>query len=314
MRILLTNDDGIRAPGIIALHDALVGAMDGLDGPIFGDQTEIVVVAPETVQSATSHGVTFHLPLMAKRVRVSETMEGVAVDGRPADCVKLALSAIWPELMRERGHPEHTRPDLLISGMNAGANVGVNIIYSGTVAAAIEGAFLGVPAIAVSLHLGHHQPEFQAAALHARRAIETLHAARRLAGHECLNINIPRTESARAAQPVDRELSRLGPAGPDALEPLPEGYDPWAMPPICVCPMNVHGLVDRYERRVSPGGDVYYWSAGGGLDFKGTDEASDVDMLFQRHITVTPLSYDLTRHADLDRWLTMLDRVHAPSK
>jgi len=302
MRILLTNDDGIRAPGIVALHDALVGRHPDFDGPIFGPDTLVLAVAPETVQSATGHGVTFDEPLMAKPVRVSEAMAGVAVDGRPADCVKLALSAIWPEQMQARAIADASQPDLVISGMNAGANVGVNVIYSGTVAAAIEGAFLGVPSIAVSLHLGHHQPEFQAAAGHARRAIEAVLAGGPLDRHECVNINIPRTESPGALEPVDRELSRLGPAGPDAGEPLPEDYDPWAMPPIRVCPMNVHGLIDQYERRVSPGGDVYYWSAGGGLEFRGTEKDSDVDLLFRRSITVTPLTYDLTRRGDLPRW------------
>ena len=115
MRILLTNDDGISAPGIVALHDAI------------SDLGEVVVVAPKTVQSATSHGITYHQPLMVSDVRVTRTMRGSAVDGRPADCVKLALTNLWPERFGEG-----QRPDLVISGMNAGANCGINVIYSGT--------------------------------------------------------------------------------------------------------------------------------------------------------------------------------------
>ncbi len=137
MRILLTNDDGIDSPGIAALYDALHGL------------GEIFPVAPLTVQSATGHGITFNEPLMVEDVVVNERMKGIAVDGRPADCVKLALRTIWPDRFGA-----DAAPDLTISGMNIGANVGINILYSGTVAAAMESAFLGVPAIAVSLHIG----------------------------------------------------------------------------------------------------------------------------------------------------------------
>jgi hypothetical protein len=169
------------------------------------------------------------------------------------------------------------RPDLLISGMNAGANCGINTIYSGTVAAALEGAFLGVPAIAVSLHIGQGKTRFDVAAARARRVIEIILAGGLPEKHSCLSINIPITES----------------GGP--------------MPEIKVCPMNTHGLIDQYERRVSPGGDVYYWSAGHGLEFHGTDSDTDVDHLMKRCITVTPLQYDLTRHAQLDHWRTRLE-------
>ncbi|MFG0325697.1 MAG: 5'/3'-nucleotidase SurE [Phycisphaerales bacterium JB037] len=300
MRILLTNDDGIRAPGIIALFEALAGHHPEFDGPILGKDTKVFVVAPETVQSATSHGVTFHEPLMTRDVQVTDEMAGIAVDGRPADCVKLALSTLWPEHFG-KGNP---LPDLVVSGMNAGANAGVNVIYSGTVAAAIEAAFLGVPSIAVSLHLGHHRPLFEVASGHARRAIEAILRSGPLERHECLSINIPRTEEL-----LPRDVarpgpfgSRLGPTGPDAEETLPSDYDPTIMPPIRVCPMNTHGLIDKYERRVSPSGDVYYWAAGDGLAFFETDRGTDVHELFDRAITVTPLSYDLTRQGAMGRW------------
>ncbi|MCC6284982.1 MAG: 5'/3'-nucleotidase SurE [Phycisphaerales bacterium] len=306
MRILLTNDDGIRAPGIVALYDALTDAHLGFGGalrdPRTGAPAEVFVVAPETVQSATSHGVTFHEPLMTREVTVNDRMKGVAVEGRPADCVKLALSAIWPEI-----HGPGSAPDLVISGMNAGANCGVNVIYSGTVAAAIEAAFLGVPSIAVSLHLGGGTPLFDAAAGHARRAVERILASGPIERHECLNINIPRTESPRPRAPGDDLGTRQKPAGWDVGRPPSEGYDPRAPLPVRVCTMNTHGLVDRYERRVSPSGDVYYWSAGDGMAFHGTEPGSDVDLLFSRHITVTPLTYDLTRRGAMQRWVGRLN-------
>lgn len=280
MKILLTNDDGINAPGILALHAALTR-----ENPI----GQVFTVAPLTVQSATSHGVTFTEPLMATPFT---DPEGFAVDGRPADCMKIALSELWPARFGKG-----TRPDLVISGMNAGANCGINVIYSGTVAAAIEAAFLGIPAIAVSLHLGRGKTLFDAGAAHARRAIDAVLAKGPLDPHACININVPRCEDPESAGDSPR-----GEAGPDAGQP----HDPHAPMPISACPMNVHGLIDRFERRTSPSGQDYFWPAGGGLDFHGTEPGSDVDLLFKRHITVTPLTFDLTAHGHLNRWQSRL--------
>jgi 5'-nucleotidase len=274
MKVLLTNDDGIRAPGIVALWEALADPDASRGGPI-GDV--VWPVAPLTVQSATSHGVTFHEPLMVEEVRIhaaSQSLTGIAVDGRPADCVKLAICSLWPE----RFGPG-SRPDLVISGMNAGANIGINVIYSGTVAAAIEAAFLGVPSIAVSLHLGKTKPDFAAAARRARRVIDMILKAG-LGPHECVSINIPRTE---------------------------EGADNTRMPPVRVCSMNVHGLIDQYEKRTSPSGDAYYWPSGSGFDFRTADPGSDVVHLLARDITVTPLRFDLTAHDQADRWRAALE-------
>jgi len=276
MKILLTNDDGLRAPGIEAMHDALVGGaragMSPEPGFDLGEPIgEVSIAAPLTVQSATSHGVTFREPLMVREEQVNERMRGMAIDGRPADCVKLALSSLWPEQ-----HGEGALPDLLISGINAGANCGINVIYSGTVAAALEGAFLGVPSIAFSLHIGPGQPRFDIAAKRARVVLNRILKGGLPGRHECLSVNIPVTQE----------------AGP--------------MPDIVVCPMNVHGIADRYERRVSPFGDEYYWASASGLDFRGTDAGSDVEALMQRKITVTPLKYDLTDHPLLDQWRSRL--------
>ncbi|MEM9662254.1 MAG: 5'/3'-nucleotidase SurE [Planctomycetota bacterium] len=278
MKVLLTNDDGINAPGIKALHAALGGAFD-----------ELYTVAPLTVQSATSHGVTFNEPLM---VRPSDDPLGKAVDGRPADCVKLALSELWPERFGAG-----SRPDLVVSGMNAGANCGINVIYSGTVAAAIEAAFLGIPSIAVSLHLGRGRTMYDVAARHARRAIDAVLASGTLEPHSCININIPRCERpGTVGDAPGYETGRYSDAP----------YDPEAELPIEVCPMNVHGLIDKFERRESPFGQAYYWAAGGGLDFHATDEGTDVDLMFKRFIAVTPLTFDLTKHAQLETWRSRL--------
>lgn len=275
MKILLTNDDGLRAPGIEALYDALTGAIDDDLSPI---ADEVFPIAPEEVESATSHGVTFDTPLMVQELRVNDRMRGIAVEGRPADCTKLALSNLWPER-----HGAGTKPDLVISGMNAGANVGINVIYSGTIAAAIEAAFLGIPAIAVSLHLGRNEPDFRRGARRARYAIDRVIRAGLLGPHSCVTINVPITE-----------------VGDKTADDMPE---------MVVCPMNTHGPTDSYEKRVSPRGHVYYWASGQGLTFNDTAARSDVDYLMQRKITVTPLWYDLTDGASLDRWRERLEKT-----
>ena len=319
MRILLTNDDGIRAPGIVALYDALMDTIPGREGTLGGPISiagtpveTIYTVAPATVQSATSHGVTFHEPLMVEAARIRGRMNGTAVDGRPADCVKLALSEIWPA---QFGADD--RPDLVISGMNAGANCGINIIYSGTVAAAIEAAFLGIPSIAVSLHLGKASTRFDIGAIHARRAIETLLRDGPPRPHEVLNLNVPRCEdpiedTAEARAAADRQRTsaglptnfdqsdtRITNPGQDAVIHRADADERL---PIVVCPMNTHGHVDRFEGRTSPGGRSYFWAAAGGMDFQDTEPDSDVDWLFRRAVTVTPLRYDLTNTPALDRW------------
>lgn len=270
---------------------------------------EVLVVAPLTVQSATSHGVTFHQPLMTETVEVDGTI-GVAVDGRPADSVKLAISHIWPERMGGK-------PDLVISGMNAGANVGINVIYSGTVAAAIEAAFLGVPAIAVSLHLGRGRARFDLGARHARRAIEALLTDGLPKPHTCMSINIPRCEDPASAAEDAASLARAragtGASPRSAASPGEDGeFDPAAKMPIVVCPMNIHGIADQYAQRTAPDGSAYYWASGGGLDFYETDPDTDVDFLFRRCITVTPLHYDLTDYRAMKHWKDRLGGASAP--
>ncbi len=264
MRILLTNDDGIDAPGIAALYEAVCGL------------GEILPVAPLTVQSAASHGITFSEPLMAEHVVINDRMEGVGVGGRPADCVKLALRTIWPER-----YGRGSRADLTISGMNCGANVGIHILYSGTVGAAMESAFLGVPAIAVSLHVDDRaRTRFGRAAEIARAVIDRILESTDgvLDPHTVLNVNIPSIES-----------------------------DDEPMPPVRVVEMNAAPGTDTHERRVSPLGRLYYWATGSPLEFTHTAPDTDVEALFERCVTVTPLTYVLTDHARLQSWKERLE-------
>lgn len=267
MRILLTNDDGIMAPGIRALYKAIESL------------GELVVIAPKTVQSATSHGITYSEPLMVEEVEMMPGVQGIAVDGRPADCVKLALRSLWEERFGAG-----TRPDLTISGMNSGANIGINVIYSGTVAAAVESAFLGVPSIAVSLLLrDRHQTKWDRAALFARSIIDRV-LERTLDPHEVVNINIPKTES------------------PD--QPMPE---------VRVVGMNSAPLEEGYERRTSPDGQVYYWASGTGLKFAKTSPGSDVEAVLAGHASITPLSYVLTDDPRMQTWRDLFDAPAASS-
>jgi 5'-nucleotidase len=248
MLILLTNDDGIRHPGLVAMYRELTAL------------GEVHVVAPETVQSATGHGITLTTPLLTDRVTVEDIFTGIAVDGRPADCVKLAVAQLLPRA-----------PDLVVSGINSGANVGINVIYSGTVAAAIEAAFLGLPAIAASLYLRKEiETDYKAAARRTIGVIRQILEAG-LKGGQVVSINLP-------AVPADQE-----PAG---VKIVRQCTRPWA---------------DTYERRQDPRGRDYFWNSS---IFKlgPTDEDTDVAALRDRYITVTPLQFDLTDSELLREW------------
>ena len=248
MRILLTNDDGIQAPGILAMYHALAELGD------------VTVVAPETVQSATGHGITLSTPLLTSRVTMAEGVHGTAVDGRPADCVKLAVQALLPE-----------RPDLVVSGINSGANVGINVLYSGTVAAALEAAFLGLPAIATSLLLRRNiEPDYAAAGRVTVGIIKDLLAGGLAAG-QLATINVP------ALRPGER------PAGTKYCRQCTR---PW---------------LDTYDRREDPRGRPYFWNSS---VFKLDTTESDTDVAYLRdgYTTVTPLQFDLTDHGLLQRW------------
>ncbi|MFQ5807115.1 MAG: 5'/3'-nucleotidase SurE [Phycisphaerae bacterium] len=237
MRILLTNDDGILAPGIEALYRALE------------DLGEIEVVAPETAQSAIGHAISVLTPMAAHRVRVKNVFEGWSVDGRPADCVKLAML----ELLA-------SRTDFVVSGINAGVNTGINILYSGTVAGAAEGAFFGVPSMAISLELSDNL-DFERAAKIARRVFNPYVAAQPPPG-TCLNVNIPALDAG-----------------------WPKG--------IRVCPQGVVPMNDSYHKQIDPCGRPIYW-LDGAMPEQGTCPDSDLEAIIERYVAITPLKFDVT--------------------
>ncbi|MBN2218156.1 MAG: 5'/3'-nucleotidase SurE [Pirellulales bacterium] len=243
MLILLTNDDGIYAPGLAAMERQLrrLG--------------EVCVVAPAAEQSGVGHSITYLTPLIVKEVYHGDRRWGWAVEGSPADCVKIAVDKLCPQ-----------RPDLVVSGINGGLNAGINVLYSGTVAAAIEGAFCGITSIAVSLEFDEHAAFDRAAAL-ARGIIEQL--LRQDGGPSRLyNLNIP--TDALAGTPVVR--------------PVPMAVTPYG---------------DEYERRTDPWGRDYYWATGN----PPVDVADDTDLsvLGRGEVSLTPLAYDMTARDTLAR-------------
>jgi 5'-nucleotidase len=246
VRILLTNDDGVYAPGLRALRTELLSLGD------------VTVVAPATEQSAVGHSITLLTPLLVQEVRDEQNrFMGWAVEGRPADCVKLALLELLPE-----------PPDVVVSGLNAGSNAGINVLYSGTVAAAIEGAFFRRVSIAVSLEYTRPQPlDFPRAAELARRVIEQILAHAPAPG-TLFNVNIPSLEK-----------------GP--------------VRGIRVLPQNVAAYLETFDRRRDPRGRIYFWS-NPGFCCPEPHPDTDVTALEEGYITVTPLQFDLTR-ADLLR-------------
>lgn len=248
MLILLTNDDGINAPGLVAMYRELVKL------------GEVHVVAPETVQSATGHGITITTPLLTSSVTVENGFTGTAVDGRPADCVKLAVAKLMPR-----------QPDLVVSGINSGANTGINIIYSGTVAAAIEAAFLGLPAIATSLYLRRDVPtDYARAAVFSRQTIEMI-----------LEAGLP------AGRVATVNLPALGP-----------GQQPTGVKVVRQC---VNAWADTYEERKDPRGRSYFWNSSV-FTLGDTEDDTDVAALRDGYITVTPLQFDLTHYPMLREW------------
>ncbi len=240
LRILLANDDGIHAPGLRALHKELL---------TLGD---VQVVAPLVEQSGVSHRITYLHPILVKEIFEADGSHfGWAVDGSPADCVKLGVLEFCTE-----------KPDLIVSGINSGANVGINILYSGTVAAAIEGAICGITSIAVSLQQGAMPPDYVSTARGAVALIRQILAAN--ADKQTLwSINFPET-----------------------AETPPNG--------VRLSSMGYRRFADTVVKRTDPRGRPYYWSGIDPLKNHAMEPETDVKDLHERYVTVTPLHFDLT--------------------
>lgn len=247
--VLLSNDDGHASAGIRAMRTALAAAAD------------VVCLAPETEQSATSHSLSLHRPL-----RLREVEPGLfAMDGTPADCVYVALHAIARVLPR--------RPDLVVSGLNHGMNLGQDAFYSGTVAAAREGALRGIPAVAASMHATVDMA--RAAEATVRIALAVLEA-RRGSG-ALLNVNFPKGWNGEIRS------TRLG----------------------------TRIYEDMVDFRRDPRGREYLWLAGPGVRHE-RDPGSDTDAYDEGVASITPLLLDLTDRASLDRATALAASVSRP--
>ncbi|HEV3136935.1 MAG TPA: 5'/3'-nucleotidase SurE [Pirellulales bacterium] len=249
MLILLTNDDGIYAPGLAAMERELERLGD------------VYVVAPATEQSGVGHSITYLSPLVVKELFEGQQRRGWAVEGSPADCVKVGVFEFCPRL-----------PDLVVSGINGGLNAGINVLYSGTVAAAIEGAFFGITSVAVSLEFNEHARTDRAASL-ARRVIEQV-LTQQKAGPQLYNLNIP-TVALTVSEPQVR-----------------------------VVPMGLARSGEQYEKRIDPRGRSYFWALSDPVVEPGGAE-TDVSALRKGYVTLTPLDFDLTLRpllAEMEHW------------
>ena len=249
MKLLISNDDGIFALGIRTLADTLAEA--GHD---------VTVVCPDRERSATGHGLTLHDPIRAEKVEsiFHPAVRAWSCSGTPSDCVKLALGALIDNPL-----------DFVLSGINHGSNLGTDILYSGTVSAAMEGVIEGIPSIAFSL-ASHTSKEFKAAAMFAKTLINQL-SKHPLPEVMLLNVNVP-------------------PVKPEEIAG------------VRVTRQGIRRYFDTFEKRVDPRGKTYYWLAGEVLEdveqpahlHLPQDVPTDVQAIREKYITVTPLQYNLT--------------------
>ena len=244
MLIMLTNDDGIDAHGLRSLYKGLRAA-----GHV------VRVVAPLTEQSAVGHAVTIATPLRVRKIR-EDGFEGFGVYGTPADCVKLGLTTLL-----------ESKPDIVVSGINSGANVGVDILYSGTVSAATEAALMGLPALAVSMN--DFAPEDLAE--HGAYVADFLDKFdfSQVPQARVLNLNFPKL-------PLDQTKG------------------------LRLCPQTSATYDDWYEPRKDPRGRDYYWLSGK-IPQEDVAAGTDYDLLNQGYITLTPLRFDFTDYETLER-------------
>lgn len=239
MKILVTNDDGIHAPGIKALADALAKVGD------------VAVVAPDRERSAVGHALTLHHPLRA--VQLGPDM--FSVDGTPTDCVNLGIHNLIS-----------FKPDIVVSGINRGGNLGDDVTYSGTVSAALEAALMGIPAIAVSLVTEGAGDNYDAAAGFAARLAREVHF-RGLPANTFLNVNVPDLPPEKLCTPL------ITSQGKRRFEGL---------------------IIDK----IDPRGRKYYWIGSGEQTFHDL-EGTDYHAIARGHISITPLHPDLTNYSSL---------------
>ena len=239
--ILVTNDDGIISPGIRALVEVMTK---------FGDVT---VVAPDSPQSAMGHAITIHEPLRFQKVNVfGDKIPSYQCSGTPVDCVKIAIDKIL-----------HRKPDLCVSGINHGSNASINVIYSGTMSAAMEAAIDGIPAIGFSLMDFSFEADFSAAKVFIEKIVRNMLKAG-LPKDALLNVNFPKL-------------------------PLKQ------IKGMKICRQAVAKWEEEFDERKDPSGKSYYWLTG---KFINNDQGEDTDVwaLENGYVSIVPVQFDLTHH------------------
>ncbi|WP_053957308.1 5'/3'-nucleotidase SurE [Inediibacterium massiliense] len=239
MNILVTNDDGIFAPGIYSLACALskVG--------------KVYVVAPNRQRSATGHAITMHEPIRAEKVKFfDEDFDAWAVSGTPADCVKIGIQGLIKEKI-----------DMVFSGINKGPNLGTDVLYSGTVSAAIEGAILGYPSVAISL-ASFKDLDYNCAAEFSTKIAKKL-IENKLPPDTLLNVNVPNC--------TKEEIKG-----------------------VHISTLGVRKYNNTFIERKDPWGEAYYWLGGELVDEKN-EEGTDTYSIENNYIAITPIHFDLTR-------------------
>ncbi len=246
MQILVTNDDGIMAPGIQELAQKMTSLGD------------VIMVAPSEEKSAIGHGITMFEPIRVKKMSFPGIKEAWAVSGTPADCVKLAINEFCSDCK------------LVISGINQGPNLGTDVLYSGTVSAAIEGAILGIPSLAVSL-ASYESCDFSLAGdmalMLARYMYENQQS---LPERTLLNVNVPA---------VDKDKIRK----------------------VKITKLGIREYENEFDKRVDPRGNIYYWLTGKVVPHGYEDINIDIAAVEQNYISVSPLHFDLTNYKIIEK-------------
>ncbi|HRN80104.1 MAG TPA: 5'/3'-nucleotidase SurE [Ferruginibacter sp.] len=239
--ILVTNDDDITAPGIRNLVEAVK------------DLGTVVVVAPDKPQSGMGHAITIGSPLRMNRMHLFGDIEAWQTSGTPVDCVKLAVDKIL-----------HRKPDLCLSGINHGANHSINVIYSGTMSAAMEASIEGIPSIGFSLLDYNYEADFTGARQAVRTIVSAILQQKTLDKHFLLNVNIPSVPA--------KEIKG-----------------------IRVCKQAYAKYVEDFDERIDPQGKKYFWLTG---EFVNFDKSRDADVWALQHnyVSVVPVQFDLTNY------------------
>ena len=242
--ILIVNDDGIQSPGI----QALAQAMECLGS--------VTIVAPDQEQSAKSHSITLHDPIRLKSVNLNRGLKGWSVKGTPVDCAKIALKSLFKK-----------KPDLLISGINLGSNLGKNLIYSGTISAAYEGTILGIPSAAISLD--SCQAKDFTVAKKVSTSIATYLLKNKLPKGIMLNVNIP----------YIRKNNIKG---------------------FRITKQGRSSFIDTFEKRVDPRGRSYFWIKG---KIKNIDSSIEYDgeAILNGYVSITPIDFELTNNRFINK-------------